>query len=74
MSKMSSQTTLTPQKAAERARKLNLSGPSGFCRICTSSFAIHLGILGKKSYMSAKNIFQRRWHSSTTMSVRIFIL
>ena len=40
---MSSQTTSsTLRKAAKRGRKLNSSGPSDVCRICTSSIDIHL--------------------------------
>ena len=43
VSRMSSQTTSsTPRKAPKRGRKQNSRGPSDFCRICASSFAIHL--------------------------------
>ena len=42
---MSSQTTSSaPRKAAKKGRKPNSVGPSDFCRICASSFAIHLKI------------------------------
>ena len=42
---MSSQTTSsTPRKGAKRGRKLNSSGPSDFCRIYASYFAIHVKV------------------------------
>ena len=45
VSRMSSQTTSsTPRKAPKRGRKPNSSGPSDFCRIRASSFAIHFKI------------------------------
>ena len=45
VSRMSSQmTSLIPRKAPKRGRKPNSSGPADFCRICASSFTIHLKI------------------------------
>ena len=41
------------KKAAKRWRKPKSSGPSDFCRMCTCSFAICVGNLGKMSYISA---------------------
>ena len=60
VSKMSSQTTSTPRKAAKRGRKPKWSGASDLCRICASCFAIRLRILGKTPFISGKreNIFR----------------
>ena len=64
---------LIQKKPAKGGRKLKSSGLSDFCRICTCSFAIHLGNLGKTPNISAENLFQRCytvWYSSTTKLVQ----
>ena len=50
-------------------RKPKTSGPSDFCRLCASSFAIRLRNLGKASCICAENLFRRCWHTTATMSV-----
>ena len=43
----------------KESRNYKSSGASDLCRICASSFAIRLRNLGKTSFISTGNIFQR---------------
>ena len=70
VSRMSSQTN-SPRKAPKRGRKPNSSGPSDFCRIRASSFAIHLKISKVLNGVALANYNE---HDTIIAKQRIFIL
>ena len=63
------------KKSSQRGRKPNLSGPSDFCRICTSSFAIHLKIpkvlhgMALVNYNERDNCLAKNLHSMTCYEI-----